>query len=181
MAPSGVPSPELTLRIHVRIIHEPLHFTVDEMVEAARRVYASAGIRVEVASVRRLRRPALLIVEIGRCVRGLVTQEQEELFAERDGVPSGEIVVYFVLATYPNSHGCAAHPDGRPGAIVTESATRWTFAHELGHVLGLGHVADRTRLMIGAGTDWISKDPPGLVEEEISVMRSSPLLRRSEV
>jgi len=181
MAPSGVPYPELTLRIHVRILSGPLHFTIGEMVESMQRVYATAGIRVEVASSRPLRRPALLVVEIGRCVRGEVTEEQEELFAEREGVPGGEIVVYFVLATYPRSHGCAAHPPGRPGAIVAESATRWTLAHEVGHVLGLGHVADRTRLMTGVGTDRISKDPPDLAEAEIAVMRASSLLRRSEV
>ncbi|HSU12686.1 hypothetical protein [Longimicrobium sp.] len=181
MASIGVPSPELTLRFHVRILSEPLHYTIEEMVGAARRVFATAGIRVELASVQHLDRPSLLMVEIGRCVRGAVTEDQERLFRERDGVPEGEIVVYFVLATYPESNGCAAHPPGRPGAVVAETATRWTMAHELGHVLGLGHVAGRTRLMIGAGTEWISKDPPDLVEAEISELRSSPLLRESEV
>jgi hypothetical protein len=181
MASTRLPSPELTLRIHVRIISEPLHCAIELMIEAARRVYATARIRVEVGSLRRLHRPSLLVVEIGRCVRGVVTGEQERLFAERHGVPEGEIVVYFVLGTYPESRGCAAHPPGRPGAVVAETATRWTLAHELGHVLGLAHVADATRLMTGTDTERISKDPPDLVEAEISTLRSSPLLRESEV
>src|SRR4051812_44325261 len=99
MAPSGVPSPELTLRIHVRILYEPLHLTIEEMLDAARRTYLSAGIRIEVGTRSALNLPRFGIVDVGDCLRGVVTPDIEQLFAEREGVPAGEVVVYFVRRT----------------------------------------------------------------------------------
>ena len=39
--------------------------------------------------------------------------------------------------------------------------------HEVGHVLGLGHVDSNTRLMFGGGTDNIVNLPPDLADREI--------------
>jgi hypothetical protein len=101
------------------------------MVDAANRVYAKAGIRIEVASRRRIQRPAFDNLLIGECLRGIVTDHQRLLFAEGD-VPPGEVLVYFVRSTVPRRNGCAAHPADLPGAVVARRATRWTLAHELG-------------------------------------------------
>ena len=178
MAHPGVPRPELVLRIHVRILAEPLHFTIEEMVEAARRVYATAGVRVEVASVGVIPVPPFgRAVEVGKCLEGWLTEQQKWIFRERDGVPAGEVVVYFLLALLPVSVGCAAHPPGMPGVLIGSRATRWTLAHELGHLLGLDHVDDTRRLMFGRGTARINRIPPLLVYREIELIRISPLLR----
>ena len=84
------------------------------------------------------------------------------------------MTVYFVLATNPPTNGCAAHPDGRPGAVVTRGATRWTLAHEVGHVLGLTHVEDN-RLMTGNGTSNITNPPPDIIATESTTMDNSVL------
>lgn len=176
MGPLGEPRPKLTLRIHVRILAEPLHLTIREMVEAAQRVLAVAGIGVVVASSARLDVPGLWTIDVGECVEGELTDDQLRLFAEREGVPPGEVVIYFVPRTIEPVNGCAAYPDGMPGALITRTATRWTLAHELGHVLGLEHVDDTRRLMIGPTTTRLTRFPPELVQAEIEVIRRSPLL-----
>ena len=61
----------------------------------------------------------------------------ERPFANRDGAGGNDVVVYFVRSTVPPFNGCAAHPAGRPGAVVARGASQWTLAHEVGHVLGL--------------------------------------------
>ena len=87
----------------------------------------------------------------------------------------------------PPSNGCAAHPAGRPGAVVAQGASRWTLAHEVGHVLGLRHVDDPPppnpaappalldRLMTGRGTAGITNPPPDLVATEVITMRAARL------
>ncbi len=177
MAVPDAPLPELTLRIHVRILAEPLHYSIDEMVDAANRVFAQAGICVAVASEAWLDVPELDVIGVGRCAPEDLTPDQIRLFEEREGVPAGEVVIYFVKRTFRPVNGCAAHPEDAPGALVTRTATRWTLAHELGHILGLGHVDDSRRLMIGSGTARITRFPPLLVPAEVEIIRGSPLLR----
>lgn len=146
------------------------------MIEAMRVVYGTAGIGVAVAAERALHLPALMNVDVGECVEGEVTEEQEELFAHCAGAGSDEICIFFVQSTVPAYSGCAAHPPGRPCAIVAAGASRWTLAHEVGHVLGLDHVDDRTRLMTGRGTSSITVPQPRLAPSEVVAMLDSPLV-----
>jgi hypothetical protein len=90
---------------------------------------------------------------------GQVTAEQTQLFANRNNVAANQVVVYFVEAPSPVQRVCA-HPTGRPGAVVAQSATQWTLAHEIGHVLGLSHVSNNDRLMTGNGTANITNPRP---------------------
>ena len=78
------------------------------------------------------------------------------LFNNRNNVGANEIAVYFVRSTVPPFNGCAAHPPGKPSAAVVQTGTQWTFAHEVGHVLGLSHVNNNDRLMTGNGTSNIT-------------------------
>ena len=130
---------------------------------------------VEFASTENLNLAALNDVDVGQCVRGQTTAEQNLLFGNRNGVGANDVVAYFVRSTVPPFNGCAAHPVGRPGAVVAQGATQWTLGHEIGHVLGMNHVNDNNRLMTGNGTGNITNPPPDLVAGECTVMDGSPL------
>jgi hypothetical protein len=130
----------------------------------------------------------LVNVDVGECVDQFgpffgTTDEQDELFQNRNQVGDGDLVIYFVQATNPPSGGCATHPSGRPGAIVAQpgtptapGASLWTLAHEVGHVLGLGHVDDRNRLMF-TSTGSITNLPPDISADEEETMLESDLTR----
>jgi len=165
---------EQTLRLHIKVLTNPT-ISIDRMVQAMQRAYEAVGIRVHWASTENLNLPALNDVEVGTCNRGVVTAEQAQLFANRNNAWGSDVVVYFVRSTVPSFNGCAAHPDGRPGAVVAQIATQWTLAHEVGHVLSLNHVNDNNRLMTGNGTSNITNPPPDLVATEVLAMRSSAL------
>ncbi|MBC8116295.1 MAG: hypothetical protein H7062_18050 [Candidatus Saccharimonas sp.] len=162
-----------TVRVHVKVLTNP-SVSLDTMLHNMREVYAVGAIDVEWASTENLNLPALNDVDVGTCVSGVTTTEQNQLFANRNNVGTNELVVYMVRSTVPPFNGCAAHPAGRPGAVVAQGASQWTFAHELGHVLGLRHVNDNNRLMTGNGTSNITNPPPDLVASEIVTMVASP-------
>lgn len=177
--PFAIPRLE-TLRMHIKILTNPTRFSIQQMVEAMQEIYYGAGIRVEWASTENLNLPALndldLVLPNGNsCIRGSVSAEQTEIFNNRNNVTGNDIVVYFVNSTAPALNGCASHPAGRPGAVVTRGASRFTLAHEVGHVLGLSHVNDSNRLMTGGGTDNITNLPPDLIASEITTMIGSTL------
>lgn len=165
--------PEL-LRVHIKILSNPaVH--IDRMMSAMQRVYESVGIIVQRASTEVLDLPDLVDLEAGACVRGSVTEEQELLFDHRANMGPNDVVAYFVRSTNPPYNGCAAHPPGQPGAVVCQGATQWTLGHELGHVLGLPHVADSNRLMTGGGTANITNPPPDFIHTEVQTMKGSAL------
>jgi hypothetical protein len=163
-----------TVRLHAKVLTAP-DIAIATAVERMRQVYASCGIAVQHVSTENLNLPTLNDVDVGQCLLGQTTAEQNQLFANRNGVGANDIVVYFVRSTVPPFNGCASHPAGRPGAIVAQVATQWTLGHEVGHVLGLFHVNNNDRLMTGNGTINITNPPPDLVASECSTMHGSPL------
>jgi hypothetical protein len=162
-----------TVRVHTKVLTAP-NVAVGTVVQRMREVYATAGVHVQHASTENLNLPALNDLDVGECRRGQTTAEQNLLFANRNNAGPNDVVVYFVRSTDPPFNGCAAHPDGRPGAAVASGATQWTFGHEIGHVLGLNHVNDNTRLMTGNGTANITNPPPDLIAGERDTMVASP-------
>jgi hypothetical protein len=163
-----------TVRLHVKILTNPT-VAINTMVDRMREVYATAGINVVVASTENLNLPALNDVDVGQCLLGQTTTEQNQLFNNRNNVGMNDVVAYFVRSTVPPFNGCAAHPAGRPGAVVAQGATQWTLGHEIGHVLGLFHVNDNNRLMTRNGTGNITNPPPDLITSEINTMVGSAL------
>ena len=163
-----------SVRLHFKILTNPA-VSLDQMLSAMRQVYEPVGFRVLRLSDENLTLPELNTVDVDPCVRGVTTTEQDQLFNNRNNVGANDIVVYFVQATNPPANGCAAHPNGRPGAVVASGATQWTMGHEVGHVLGLSHVNNNDRLMTGYGTANITNPPPDLISSEITTMRNSNL------
>ncbi|HNW88415.1 MAG TPA: hypothetical protein PKN48_02060 [Bacteroidales bacterium] len=163
-----------SVRLHVKVLTTPT-VSIDQMISAMRQVYEPQGFRVLRMSDENLNLPTLNTVDVGSCVRGSTTAEQDTLFGNRNNVGANDVVAYFVLATNPPYNGCAAHPDGRPGAVIASGATQWTLGHEIGHVLGLSHVNDNNRLMTGNGTANITNPPPDLINSEITTMKNSSL------
>ncbi|HEY9631344.1 MAG TPA: hypothetical protein V6C84_28980 [Coleofasciculaceae cyanobacterium] len=164
------------VRLHVKILTTPT-IAINQMLDSMEQVYSTAGIRVDLISTETLNLPALNDIDVGTCVMGVSTAEQTQLFANRNSVGANEVVVYFVRSTVPPFNGCAAHPSGRPGAVVAQGASQWTLGHEVGHVLGLRHVDDNNRLMTGNGTGNITNPPPDFVGTEVSTMTGSVLTR----
>jgi hypothetical protein len=130
---------------------------------------------------------------VNNCPRGQTTAAQNALFQNRNNVGANDIVIYFVRSTVPPLNGCSAFPAGEPGSVVTQTASRWTLGHEVGHVLGLNHISGEntncppqmpsccstpnfTRLMTGCGTSNII-GVPTIVQSEINTMRDSNLAR----
>ncbi|MDI1452958.1 hypothetical protein NHG22_03845, partial [Streptomyces sp. ATE26] len=161
-----------TVRLHAKILTAP-NVPVADAVNRMREVYATAGIAVDFVSTENLNLPALNDLDVGQCLSGQATAEQTQLFANRNSAGTDDVVVYFVRSTVPPFNGCAAHPAGRPGAVVAQGATQWTLGHEVGHVLDLLHVNNNDRLMTGNGTANITNPPPDLVQDEVKIMLAS--------
>jgi hypothetical protein len=158
--------------LHAKIIHQPPR-PVEDQVASMNQVFAAADIRVELGSVERLNLPEFLDVDIGRCFRGEVTDEQRRLFTTvRDGVATTHICAYWVRSIGFPTIGCAAHPPNLPSLLMTSFGSQWVLAHEVGHVLGLNHEANQDNLMFAR--DSITNPPPDLNSNQILVMRSSP-------
>ena len=170
------------ITLHVRVLMEPTRFSLTDMISAMKQLYAAHGIHVEVSSTERISRPDLMDVEVGRCVSDETTAEQRELFSIRGNISSSEIVVYCCRSTDPPYNGCAAHPAGIPACVIVAGASKWSLAHEVGHVLGLPHVDRRPnclldRLMTECGTDNITNLPPDFAPSEITKIRNSGLVK----
>ena len=166
---------QAVVRLHTKVLRAP-NVGLDRMVANMTEVFGSIGIRVQHVSTETLDLDdTFLDIDVDSCRRGTTTAEQQALFENRNNAGENDVVVYFVRGTDPITGGCATFPPGRPGAVVASIANEWTLAHEVGHVLDLGHVDDNDRLMTGNGTFNITNPPPDLIASEVSTMQSSPL------
>ena len=174
---------------------------VDEMIFSMRQVYNNANVAIIVGSTENL----ILNdtdIDVGQCISGQVTNDQTTLFNNRNSVGQNEIVVYLVRAVLDANggmfNGCATFPAGRPGAVVSGLvASRWTVAHEIGHVLAGPHIesgvcpirrdpprpdlCDLTNIMTCCGTSSIPPNTlPVFNTNQIRRIMNSDLTRRCE-
>jgi hypothetical protein len=146
-------------------------------IDKANEIYSQCGIEIRVDSQETNDVPELLDLDQPSCFSGQTpTDEEDELFDLMRDDCNSDIIVYYVRSTNMGVFGCAAFPAGRPGFVVTDTATQFTFAHELGHVLGLSHVTDTTNIMHGGGTNNITQDPPNFTENQCNTIKNSSFI-----
>ena len=108
-------------------------------------------------------RPGLLVLDQDDCSGSghSVSDEEDELF-DLGRTLGADIVGYYINSSNGGFAGCAAHPPGRRGFWTGASASPWTFAHELTHVVGdNSHVSNSNNLMF-TPTANITNPPPDL-------------------
>jgi Putative peptidoglycan binding domain len=157
----------------------------DRILSSAQAVYAQYGIRVEMMNGESLLfspgDQARFEKVNQECVWDLSVGEFNELHSRGTAAPATDVLVYFVRSFQEQLNGCGGHARGRPACTVAETGTRWTVAHELGHVLlGPGfapvHVSDPRNLMNTTTTTITSM--PTLTARQLAQMRTSPVCRR---
>jgi hypothetical protein len=135
------------------------------------------GVWVDVVASVTLDRPDLLVLDQTDCLANghVVSEEEDELFdLGRD--LGADIVGYYIQGDTAGFRGCAAHPPGRRGFWVGDTATQWTFVHELTHVVGDNrHVTDTDNLMF-RNTGSITNPPPDLTEEQCRRITDDPAM-----
>jgi len=132
---------------------------------------------VDVVSNTVVDRPDLLVLDQADCLvnEHVVSDEEDQLFDLGRGLGT-DIVGYYIRGDIAGFRGCAAHPAERQGFWVGDSATEWTFVHEMTHVVGNNiHVSDTDNLMFRS-TSEITNPPPDLNEDQRARILNDPAL-----
>ena len=164
-----------TIRIGLKFAVPPA-FNVGAFLNEAREVYRSLGFTIEEAAPRQsLSVPTdLQDLDASGCRTSDLTGEQHELFTFRDGLGPRDIAVYIVRDVVEDNDqlgGCATHPDGVPACAVEATSSGTLLAHELGHVLGLGHSDDRNNVMWKKGS-WTNRPADLTLVQALTVQGS---------
>lgn len=166
------------VNVHTKVFEAPIQFSIDEMVQEAREIFGEIGIEItqvtdEAMDLTDPEIASLASVDVGACTTLTdISEDHRDLALLRDhAIPDTDIVVYFCKYVSVG-RGCAALLPNGPMAILAVTASLYTLAHEIGHLLGLFHVTDTNRLMVDRTTTIINP-PPDLIEEEIAIIKKS--------
>jgi hypothetical protein len=124
-------------------------------------------------------RPGLLVLAQDDCSSNghQVSEEEDELFDLGRNL-GADLVAYYVSGDTAGFRGCAAHPAGRRGFWVGDTATQWTWTHELTHVVGDNqHVSNTDNLMF-RDTGMLTALPPDLTSSQAERVRDDEAMER---
>ena len=132
--------PTITHRVRLHCISLCLtNVPVSMHLAKAREVYAQYGIRIEMSSGMSLmlsQQEAARFARVdGQCEWDITAGEYREVQDLGNPVPATDVSVYYVDRLAGRTVGCGGHMPGRPACIVASNGTKWTTAHEVGHVL----------------------------------------------
>lgn len=129
---------------------------VDQLVQGTNNLLSQTGLWA-----RRTRNPTvltnfpndLLVLNTHNCLLNDVSTEQDRLFRLGQNLRRNEIAVHVVQnVTFRDRDGIAGCASPLRNACVVEPTVNpVVLAHEVGHVLGLTHVGNRTNLMFNGG------------------------------
>ena len=150
---------------------------VNASVQRMRELYEAVGVNVQLASTENLSLPNLNDVDVGKCVMGTTTDEQDDLFA--DGTARTPTTSLPTSSVRPSLRSTDAQP-------IPTTVPPWSWRREPlsgpwptrpGAFFSLRHVNDNDRLMTGNGTGNITNPPPNIVADEIAEMLASDYSR----
>jgi hypothetical protein len=174
------------VRLHFRSL-AGLHVPFNVVLSNTQAVYASHGIKIEMASgqsVRLTTQEASRFRSVGGSCEWVVTGGEQYELQTRLGQmfsPFEITVIYVNRFDDIDIGGCGGHMGNRPACIVCADAGPWDTAHEVGHVL-LGpwfapvHEDDSSNLMFSISQR--SKTPPKLNARQVAAMKSSACCAR---
>ncbi len=138
---------------------------------------AECGVSISVVARVTEDRPDLLVLDQTDCLAdGHQVSEDEDALFDLGRDLGADIVCYYIQGDTAGFRGCAAHPPGRRGFWVGDTATEWTFVHELTHVVGNNpHVTDRDNLMF-RNTGQLTNVPPDLTGTQCGRIRGDPAM-----
>lgn len=127
------------VRVHFRSINDT-NVPFGRILSCTKTVYAQYGINVEMTSGKSLLLTPAQIEKFfsvnTECAWDINSGEAYELHSMGGGVPSNEILVYFINKfDDANLLGCGGHAKNRPAATVASRGSQWDTAHEICHVL----------------------------------------------
>jgi hypothetical protein len=172
------------VRLHFRSI-ALTNVPFNQIMTDTETVYGQYGIKAEFASGESLLLSAADMTLFDRidqdCKWELKDGEFHDLQGRGSPAPSTEVLVFYVSKLKNNLTGCGGHAKQRPACTVAGSASRWSTAHELGHVLlGSGftpvHVSeDKRNLMFP--TAQFTATSRVLTDKQVKQMRNSDCCR----
>lgn len=154
-----------------------------EDLSRAREIFNCAGVNLHQGSFM-LVRDNTLLRQTG-WTTDAVSDDARRLLAMGPGCGRGErpspfptVYAYYVgtLGGGYNGIGRPNFANNAPGLVVSDDAGPWTFAHEIGHVLGLEHPpATETGNIMYFDSPNITVDPPQITAEQCNLVRRSPI------
>jgi hypothetical protein len=175
--------PTITHRVRVHFISiSTTSVPIATHIAKARAVYAQYGIQIVESSGMSLMLSAAEAARFahvdGQCRWNITAGEYREIQDLGNPVPATDISVYYVNRLSSGSVGCGGHMAGRPASIVAANGTKWTTAHEVGHVLLTSsfrpvHESSTHNLMYRstAGITWTL---PILTPAQVTQIKRSP-------
>lgn len=175
--------------VHIRNLAIPA-FSLELATKYAEKLYNSIGIKFEIGSsislaLKKTEMATLSVVD-GACKWDQNNSEQDMLYKLAGLTRKNGIVVFIVKGIKTASgtlNGCAGHSLDKPAIVVGANASKFTIAHEIGHLL-LGsdhspvHEKSKSNIMYGGGTINIpSNSFPQFNSSQIIEIFKSPYLK----